>query len=90
MNAPATADHRLQPATEGQMHGFLRGLAQLQALPRVYSFYLAYRAQKGLLGVDPENIIGSVGEIETVGDCRYALKVIDTSGTRYRITVEVL
>jgi len=62
----------------------------LASHPKVYSFYLAYRAQKGLTAPDPENIIASVGPIETIGDCKHAIEVGDTGGTRYRITVEVL
>lgn len=62
----------------------------LASIPKVYSFYLAYRAQKGLQGPDPENIIASVGKIETIGDCKHAVQVTDTNGTKYCITVEVL
>jgi hypothetical protein len=67
-----------------------RAHAVLAGIPKVYSFYLAYRAQKGLVGPDPENIIASVGPIETIGDCKHAIEVGDTTGTRYRITVEVI
>ena len=28
-------------------------------------------------------------QIETIGDCRYAISVTDANGTRYRVTVEV-
>lgn len=69
---------------------FARGPAIVASIPKVYSFYLAYRAQRGLQGVDPENIIASVGDIETIGDCKHAIKVTDMNGQRYRVTVEVL
>lgn len=64
--------------------------ARMAAIPKVYSFYLAYRASKGLGGADPENIIARVGQIETVGDCKYAIPVSDFEGNRYLVTVEVL
>lgn len=34
--------------------------------------------------------VDSVGDIETIGDCRYAISVTDDEGSRYRVTVEVL
>lgn len=67
-----------------------RGPAIVASIPKVYSFYLAYRAQKGLQGIDPEGIIASVADIETVGDCRHAIKVTDMNGQKYLITIEVL
>ena len=30
------------------------------------------------------------GEIETIGDCKYALPITDDEGNRYRVTVEVV
>lgn len=65
-------------------------VGRVAAMPKVYSFYIAYRAKKGLSGPDPENIIASVGEMQTVGDCRYAIEVTDHNETRYRVTIEVL
>lgn len=72
--------------------GILRGLSRPPVKP-VYPGYLASRVKRGLLSAqtaDPERIIATVGDIETVGDCRYAIVVTDDEGNRYRITVEVL
>jgi len=69
-----------------------RGIAIAASLKPVYPFYLASRIKRGLLAAqatDPEKIIASIGEIETIGDCRYAVTVKDTNGTSYRITIAV-
>lgn len=56
----------------------------------VYPGYLALRIKKALRLPDPENIYTpEIGDIETIGDCRYAMTVTDVNGTEYRITVEV-
>ncbi|MDE2096542.1 MAG: hypothetical protein KGL39_04790 [Patescibacteria group bacterium] len=57
----------------------------------VYPSYLMSRIKRAL-GVaenDPEQIIKSIGAIETIGDCRYAMTVTDFNGTEYEITVGV-
>lgn len=65
--------------------------ARLASIPKVYPLYLASRAKAGLLKAfaDQENIIASVGDIETIGDCKYRIGVTDHNGTKYKITVEV-
>jgi RNase P/RNase MRP subunit POP5 len=58
----------------------------------VYPLYFASRVKKGLLAAkeaDAEGIIAAVGEVESLGNSRYAIRASDESGTTYRITVEV-
>jgi hypothetical protein len=65
----------------------------IQSIPPVYPMYLASRIKRGLLAAqqaDDERIIEAVGEIETIGDCRYAIPVTDCEGNSYRITVQVI
>ena len=52
----------------------------------VYPGYLAVRLKQALV---TDQIIESVADIQTIGDCRYALSATDHLGTRYRITVAV-
>jgi hypothetical protein len=61
-------------------------------LRTVYALYLASRAKRGLVAAitDPEQIIASVGEIESLGNSRYAIAVTDDSRTVYRVTIEVV
>jgi hypothetical protein len=64
----------------------------------VYSFYLMTRIRDALKAKyqDREKLIGEVipdqhGDcIQTVGDCKHAIKLSDTQGNRYRVTIEVL
>ena len=84
--------HTNPPDATDLLEGFARGLAALYKLKPVFPLYMASRAKKGLLdglSNDPEAIIRSVGEIETVGDCKYAITVTDVHSQTYRITVEV-
>lgn len=72
----------------------LDGIARAQAAPKVYPMYLGFQIQQALRACDTDlsandRIIASVGEVQGVGDCRYAIPVTDHNGTRYRITVEV-
>lgn len=85
MNAPMTE-------TASIIEGLARGVTVMKALKPVYPFYLASRAKRGLLTAaegDSEKIIASVGDIKTIGDCRYAIPVTDVHGQGYRIIVEV-
>lgn len=56
----------------------------------VYPGYLAFRIKRALKVDDGESIVATVGDIETVGDCRYVVPVTDHNGMAYRITVEVM
>ena len=59
----------------------------------VYSGYLTSRIKRALRETDPSlsdgQIITAVSDIETIGDCRYAVKVTDHLNNSYRVTVEV-
>lgn len=75
--------------------GIADAAAKLAASPKVYPMYLASRIKSALKQADRElapgqNIIESVADIETLGDCRYAMTVTDHNGTKYRVTVEVV
>lgn len=69
----------------------IRAEARVAALPKVYPGYIAVQVKKALKAgaADPEQILRSIGDLETVGDCRYALTVTDFNGQTYRITIEV-
>lgn len=56
----------------------------------VYPGYIAQQIKKALRAGDPERVIHDVSDVETIGDCRYAIKVYDFNGSTYRVTVEVL
>lgn len=72
-------------------HGIFTGLLSSlgRPIPYVYPGYIAHRIHRALSGPDPERIIKIVGEIQHVGDARYALTVKDEEGNSYRVTVEV-
>jgi hypothetical protein len=64
-------------------------------LPKpVHSLYIASRIKRALLQADPSlrdgQIITSVGAIETIGDCRYAIAVTDYLGNTHNVAVEVV
>lgn len=40
------------PSARQMVSDFAAGMAKFYAIPKVYSFYLAYRAQKALQGID--------------------------------------
>lgn len=79
MNSPAT----------NLIVDIARAAAQAAALPRVYPGHIMQRIKMALLVSDPEGVITSTGQIESIGDCRYGLTITDLNGTEYRITVEV-
>lgn len=63
---------------------------------KVYPSYIGFRIKAALKSLadngDPKldgPIVSAVGDMETIGDCRYAIPVTDHNGTKYRITVEV-
>lgn len=68
----------------------LSAWAKAAALARVYPSYLASLIKRSVLGADTEATFRSIGAIETIGDCRYAMIVTDFNGTEYRVTEEVL
>lgn len=55
----------------------------------VYPGYIGMRIKKALVAADSEQIIKGIGDMETIGDCRYQIPVTDFNGTRYKITIEV-
>lgn len=57
--------------------------------PMIYPSYVAQRIKTALRAPanDPEGVFTAVSDIETVGDCRYAMTVTDFNGSRYRVTV---
>lgn len=64
------------------------------AITQVYPLYIAWRIKSALEAADPkldagEQIIEGKVEVETLGCSRYAVKVTDHNGTKYRITVEI-
>lgn len=69
-------------------------LAELKAAlkpPRnVYPLYIAGIIRKALNKDDPECIIESIGEVRSLGNSRYAIPVLDSRGTEYLVTVEVV
>jgi hypothetical protein len=78
--------------TLAKLFDVIRAANLLRTIPVVYPAYIALRIKKALqAGIDPEGIIDSesLGEIETVGDCKYRISVGDDSGNRYFVTVEV-
>jgi hypothetical protein len=58
------------------------------ALPNIYPGYIAQRIKAALRSTDPESVITSVGQIETLSLGRYAITVTDFNGSQYRVTVE--
>lgn len=71
---------------------FLDQLVRITApMQPVYPLYHASEIKKALLAAIPaeEGIIVDVSEIQTVGDCRYAITTKDHAGQSYRITIAV-
>lgn len=88
--APAPQSPSQPRAVPGHSSIFAGVIASLTRRPAtVYPSYLAMRIKKALVAGDPDHIIESVDEIETIGDCRYAIRTTDHLGNRYRVTVEV-
>jgi hypothetical protein len=71
--------------------------SRLRSLPLVFPMKIAGIIRDALR--DPHNKLAMPHwdypgakieqDIRTVGDCRYAMTIIDANGTRYRVTVEV-
>lgn len=76
--------------TAEPVKGIFEALTRFQAIPKVYPGYIATRIKKALKAADSENIVADVGEMQTIGDCKYAIPVTDFNGTKYRVTVEVM
>lgn len=88
-----TAAHRHAPI--GAASELIWGMAVAMATrlpPAIYPGYIAFLIKKALVARthDPEGVIASVGEMQTVGDCRYAIEATDFNGQRYKITIEVI
>jgi hypothetical protein len=77
--------------TGSPLEAFMNGLVAFHSIKPVYPGYIAFKIKRALLPLigNPDGIIASVGEIETIGDCRYAIPVTDFEGQTYRIMVEV-
>lgn len=73
----------------GLAEALFASLAALSTLRPVYPAYLASRIKRALTEADPEGVIAGVGDIESLGNSRYAVPVTDADGTSYRVTVEV-
>lgn len=58
----------------------------------IFPLYFASRILKALriAKSDDEQIVGTIGELQTMGNGKYVLPVTDFNGVRYRITVETL
>jgi len=63
--------------------------------PSVFPGFIAFRIKESLLRNEGGVVLprldypgGMVGEVETIGDCKYAMTVHVANGTRCRITVE--
>lgn len=57
----------------------------------VFSLYVMSRVREGLRSDDPGRPVElTLGEMKTIGDCRYAQHVSDSDGNNYRVTVEVI
>lgn len=79
------------------MLGIAPSIAQATNCQKVYPAYIGFRIKDALKALvangDPkldEPIISAVGDMQTIGDCRYCVPVTDHNGTKYKITVEVL
>lgn len=59
--------------------------------PPVFSLYVMSRVREGLRSHDPERPVElTLGEMKTIGDCRYAQHVSDSDGNQYEVTVRVV
>lgn len=80
---------------ETQAAGDFEAAAKVAAMPKVYPAYIAFRCKDGLKAALTTKefiegpIVTAIGDLETTGDCRYAIPITDHNGTKYRVTVEV-
>lgn len=65
-------------------------------MPKVFPGYIAMRIknairkpENGLIGPNLDFPGAEIGDVETIGDCRYAMSIVVKNGTRCRIIVEV-
>ena len=72
------------------LSALINGMFNRPALRTVYPLYFISLIRRALRQPDPEGIVGDIGEVETLGNSRYALTATDRGGTTYRITVEVV
>jgi len=71
-----------------EINNMLRAVTAPRTL--VYPAYLASLIKRAVLPGDTEKVFTSVGAIETVGDCRYAMLFTDFNGTKYEVQVRVV
>lgn len=83
--------------SDNLVHELFEGLSRLQASPKVYPAYIAFRARNALRQPDPklgaaDQVIETpeaVSAVETLGSARYAFTVTDHNGSTYKVTVEL-
>jgi len=70
-------------------------LLRMPTIKPVFPMFIAFRIKEALLRNDGGVVLpnrdypgGMVGEVETIGDCKYEMIVHVANGTRCRITVE--
>lgn len=86
----------MQPtSTSEKIEATLGTILRFQRLPRIYPSYIGFRIKDAIKALiangDPKvdgPIVTAVGEMETIGDCRYALPITDFEGNTYRVTIE--
>lgn len=83
--------------SDNPVHELLEGLSRLQASPKVYPAYIAFRARNALREPDPKLMADgqiiegpqAVSDVETLGSARYAFTVTDHNNSTYRVTIEL-
>lgn len=75
------------------VHSLLDGMARVASIPKVFPAYIAFQIKQAVSALGAENDfpgVAAVGDIETVGDCRYRIIVTDANGTEHYVEVGVL
>jgi hypothetical protein len=70
---------------------FMAHLAKVRILQPVYPLFHASVIRGALSAAIPsaDGMIVDVGDVQKVGDCRYAITTKDHAGQTYRITIQV-
>jgi hypothetical protein len=64
-----------------------RAVVRRPVMP-VYPLYIMRLIRVALGKPDPAGVIAGIEKLESLGNCCYALHVVDTDGNGYRIVVE--
>lgn len=79
------------------IRAMLDSMAAAARLPKVFPIFIALQVKEGLLSAESGVLEpkldfpgATVGDIETVGDCRYRIIVTDANGTEHYVEVGVL